>query len=66
LPLANIFSIAYPAAFGRKGEHRSDGSIPLSLAIGLFMLDLFGFTINQLSYVGLVVALGYWWMTALW
>ncbi len=33
-------------------------SIPLSLAIGLFMLDLFGFTINQLSIVGLVVALG--------
>ncbi|HRH48548.1 MAG TPA: efflux RND transporter permease subunit [Panacibacter sp.] len=33
-------------------------SIPLSLAIGLFMLDMFGFTINQLSIVGLVVALG--------
>ncbi|NNV56033.1 efflux RND transporter permease subunit [Limnovirga soli] len=33
-------------------------SIPLSLAIGLFLLDLFGFTINQLSIVGLVVALG--------
>ncbi len=33
-------------------------SIPLSLAIGLFMLDIFGFTINQLSIVGLVVALG--------
>jgi len=28
------------------------------LAIGLFLLDLFGFTINQLSIVGLVVALG--------
>ena len=33
-------------------------SIPLSLAIGLFLLDLFGFTINQLSIVGFVVALG--------
>ena len=33
-------------------------SIPLSLAIGLFMLDIFGFTINQLSIVGLIVALG--------
>jgi multidrug efflux pump subunit AcrB len=33
-------------------------SIPLSLAIGLFLLDVFGFTINQLSIVGFVVALG--------
>ncbi len=33
-------------------------SIPLSLAIGLVMLDLMGFTLNQLSIVGLVVALG--------
>lgn len=33
-------------------------SIPLSLAIGLFILDVFGFTINQLSIVGFVVALG--------
>ena len=33
-------------------------SIPLSLAIGLSLLDLFGFTINQLSIVGFVVALG--------
>src|SRR5690606_25908158 len=33
-------------------------SIPLSLAIGLFMLDTFGYTINQLSIVGLIVALG--------
>jgi multidrug efflux pump subunit AcrB len=33
-------------------------SIPLSLAIGLALLDLFGFSINQLSIVGLVVALG--------
>lgn len=33
-------------------------SIPLSLAIGLFMLDLVGITINQLSIVGLIVALG--------
>jgi hypothetical protein len=40
-------------------------SIPLSLAIGLFILDSFGFTINQLSIVGFVVALVYWLMTAL-
>ena len=33
-------------------------SIPLSLAIGLFLLDMFGITINQLSIVGLIVALG--------
>lgn len=33
-------------------------SIPLSLAIGLTMLYLFGFTINQLSIVGMIVALG--------
>ncbi|HEY4334280.1 MAG TPA: efflux RND transporter permease subunit, partial [Puia sp.] len=33
-------------------------SIPLSLLIGLFILDLFHFTINQLSIVGMVVALG--------
>jgi multidrug efflux pump subunit AcrB len=33
-------------------------SIPLSLAIGLFLLDLAGITINQLSIVGLIVALG--------
>ena len=33
-------------------------SIPLSLAIGLFLLDLFHITINQLSIVGMVVALG--------
>jgi multidrug efflux pump subunit AcrB len=33
-------------------------SIPLSIAIGLFMFDSLGFTINQLSIVGLVVALG--------
>jgi multidrug efflux pump subunit AcrB len=33
-------------------------SIPLSLAIGLSMLNLLGFSINQLSIVGLVVALG--------
>jgi len=33
-------------------------SIPLSLAIGLFLLDMFGISINQLSIVGLVVALG--------
>ncbi len=33
-------------------------SIPLSLLIGLFLLNLMGITINQLSIVGLVVALG--------
>lgn len=33
-------------------------SIPLSLSIGLFMLDLMGYTLNQLSIVGMVVALG--------
>ncbi len=33
-------------------------SIPLSLAIGLALLDFLGYTINQLSIVGMVVALG--------
>jgi len=33
-------------------------SIPLSLAMGLFMLQATGFTINQLSIVGFVIALG--------
>ncbi len=33
-------------------------SIPLSLAIGLVLLNLLGFSLNQLSIVGLVVALG--------
>jgi multidrug efflux pump subunit AcrB len=33
-------------------------SIPLSLLIGLFMLDKFGFSLNQLSIVGFVIALG--------
>jgi multidrug efflux pump subunit AcrB len=33
-------------------------SIPLSLSIGLFMLNFLGFHLNQLSIVGLVVALG--------
>ncbi|MEP7323801.1 MAG: efflux RND transporter permease subunit, partial [Saprospiraceae bacterium] len=33
-------------------------SIPLSLAIGLALLHAFGFTLNQLSIVGMVVALG--------
>ncbi len=33
-------------------------SIPLSLFIGLTALDVMGFTINQLSIVGFVVALG--------
>ncbi|MFN7119835.1 MAG: efflux RND transporter permease subunit [Saprospiraceae bacterium] len=33
-------------------------SIPLSIAIGLTLLNLFGYTLNQLSIVGLIVALG--------
>ena len=33
-------------------------SIPLSLSIGLFLLDLFGYTLNQLSIVGMVISLG--------
>jgi multidrug efflux pump subunit AcrB len=33
-------------------------SIPLSLAIGIVLLNLFGYSLNQLSIVGLVVALG--------
>ncbi len=33
-------------------------SIPLSIAMGLAALDYTGFTINQLSIVGLIVALG--------
>lgn len=33
-------------------------SIPLSLAIGIILLNLFGYSLNQLSIVGLVVALG--------
>nr|WP_295932230.1 efflux RND transporter permease subunit [uncultured Dyadobacter sp.] len=33
-------------------------SIPLSLAIGLTMMNLFGYNINQLSIVGMIVALG--------
>ncbi|MBB6235551.1 multidrug efflux pump subunit AcrB [Pedobacter sp. AK013] len=33
-------------------------SIPLSLALGLTALNLLGFSLNQLSIVGLVVALG--------
>ena len=33
-------------------------SIPLSLAIGLSLLSLFGYNINQLSIVGFIVALG--------
>ncbi|WP_448518153.1 efflux RND transporter permease subunit [Rhodoflexus sp.] len=33
-------------------------SIPLSLSIGLILLNLFGYTINQLSIVGMIVALG--------
>ncbi len=33
-------------------------SIPLSLAVGVTLLDLTGFSINQLSIVGFVIALG--------
>jgi len=33
-------------------------SIPLSIAIGLFMLDNMGYSLNQLSIVGLIIALG--------
>lgn len=33
-------------------------SIPLSIAMGLFLLDSFGYTINQLSIVGLIISLG--------
>lgn len=33
-------------------------SIPLSLAIGVILLNLLGYNLNQLSIVGLVVALG--------
>ncbi|MDQ3143185.1 MAG: efflux RND transporter permease subunit [Bacteroidota bacterium] len=33
-------------------------SIPLSLSIGLAFLDMAGFTLNQLSIVGMVIALG--------
>ncbi|MFN8331230.1 MAG: efflux RND transporter permease subunit [Saprospiraceae bacterium] len=33
-------------------------SIPLSLSIGLFLLDSLGYTLNQLSIVGMVIALG--------
>ncbi len=33
-------------------------SIPLSIFTGLFMLDFLGYSINQLSIVGLIVALG--------
>ncbi|WP_439879633.1 efflux RND transporter permease subunit [Pontibacter sp. MBLB2868] len=33
-------------------------SIPLSLSIGLVMLNVLGYSLNQLSIVGLVVALG--------
>ena len=33
-------------------------TIPISLALGLVMLNAFGYSLNQLSIVGLVVALG--------
>ena len=34
------------------------GAIPLSLGLGIVAIDLWGFSLNQLSIVGLVVALG--------
>jgi multidrug efflux pump subunit AcrB len=33
-------------------------SIPLSLSIGLFLLEMLGYTLNQLSIVGMVISLG--------
>lgn len=42
---------------GRRASYIVMLSIPLSLSIGLVLLALFGFTINQLSIVGLVVSL---------
>ncbi|MFH0735203.1 MAG: efflux RND transporter permease subunit [bacterium] len=33
-------------------------SIPLSLSIGIILMDMLGYTLNQLSIVGFVVALG--------
>ncbi len=33
-------------------------SIPLSISLGLFSLDLLGYSLNQLSIVGLIIALG--------
>lgn len=33
-------------------------SIPLSLSIGLFLLDILGYTLNQMSIVGMVISLG--------
>jgi multidrug efflux pump subunit AcrB len=33
-------------------------SIPLSISIGIVLINMFGFTLNQLSIVGLVVSLG--------
>lgn len=33
-------------------------SIPLSIAIGLFLLNMLGYSINQFSIVGLILALG--------
>jgi multidrug efflux pump subunit AcrB len=38
-------------------------SIPLSLAIGVALLHATGYSINQLSIVGFVIALGCWWTT---
>lgn len=33
-------------------------SIPLSIGIGLFLLNTFGYTINQMSIVGMIISLG--------
>ena len=33
-------------------------SIPLSISLGLFALDMLGYTLNQLSIVGFIIALG--------
>ena len=43
---------------GRRSSYVVMLSIPLSLSIGLALLSIFGFTLNQLSIVGLVVSLG--------
>ncbi len=43
---------------GRRASTIVMISIPLSLAIGIVLMDMLGYTLNQLSIVGLVVALG--------
>ncbi len=50
--------IAHLTAIGIPRIDSGDDLDSLSLAIGLFLLDMFGITINQLSIVGLIVALG--------